>query len=665
MTRWLRGGYPLQTLNLSNFKGVREAEIAFRPLTVIAGANSSGKSTLIQSLALLHQVAAASRRGRRFPLNGGEVALGSFEDVLFRPASGDRPDEIRLGMTFRPGDQTLRRVSYGITLGRSADSDAGAADIRSLEVSESRPSPRVKPGGGRTQRESGLALQLAGGISDATLRKRREAAGLHRALVAVDRIQRRAGAAFVDDDAFSYEGTYSDNAGTPPRPRSRKVRGAQLEGAVPSVLLTEEHTTESLVLWWLYHHVFAAFRYDRADEFGMSSKDFAKARREITAAAVQDLRKYFEVSRKSLKTGEPLELESFLRKGEGSLEMGGGGSPAVRAVLREAYLSMARGSRKAKDLNFNMTIRIREQLDALKALQPKTLLSAESAEYTYLRTFLDEGIRYVGPLRSEPDLVYRQLPVGPVGSVGRRGEFAAAVLRMRGSSEISQPPLVPGSIKAPSTLSGLLDAWMSYLQLADRVTAEERGPLGFSLALEHGGRRSIESPLGVGVGFSQALPVVMQCLLAGPGTVVLLEQPELHLHPSAQQRLADFFLACARSGRQLVVETHSDHIVNRLRLLVAEDASDEAVRLVGLLFAEQEYGATTYRPVELSEYGALIDWPRGFFTDGVQDAEALIKAALEKQRRKAGEETSLAGGFAPPDRRLKSAKTPGRKKSAR
>ena len=139
----------------------------------------------------------------------------------------------------------------------------------------------------------------------------------------------------------------------------------------------------------------------------------------------------------------------------------------------------------------------------------------------------------------------------------------------------------------------------------------------------------------VGVGVSQVLPVLTVCLLAEPGDIVLLEQPELHLHPALQMRLADFLLACVDSGRQIIVETHSEHLVNRLRRRVAEDDSNDVGELVRIVFAERDTeGHTIFRPSDINPLGGLTeDWPDGFLDIGARDAQKLLQASLAKHRR--------------------------------
>jgi predicted ATPase len=144
----------------------------------------------------------------------------------------------------------------------------------------------------------------------------------------------------------------------------------------------------------------------------------------------------------------------------------------------------------------------------------------------------------------------------------------------------------------------------------------------------------------VGVGVSQVLPVLTLCLLSDPGSLIILEQPELHLHPATQQLLADFFLACARSGRQLLVETHSDHLVSRIRRRIAEDRSGVVKELATIVFAEQHPAeGTSYRPIEVSDYGSVEDWPEGFFDQAATEAQAILKEAVarRKEARAAGE----------------------------
>jgi predicted ATPase len=104
-----------------------------------------------------------------------------------------------------------------------------------------------------------------------------------------------------------------------------------------------------------------------------------------------------------------------------------------------------------------------------------------------------------------------------------------------------------------------------------------------------------------------------------------------------QLKLADFLLACSRTGRQIIIETHSEHIVNRLRRRVADDSSGTLSRSIGLLFAEQESGESQYRTTTISPSGGLSQgWPKGFLDVGSNEADEFLTEAL-RRRRDAGQ----------------------------
>ena len=176
--------------------------------------------------------------------------------------------------------------------------------------------------------------------------------------------------------------------------------------------------------------------------------------------------------------------------------------------------------------------------------------------------------------------------------------------------------------------------WLNWFGLADNATAQSaRRAVGLSVT-PPGGDTSVDLA-SVGVGVSQVLPVILVCLLSEPADVLILEQPELHLHPALQKRMADFLLTFVSAGRQILVETHSDHLVNQLRTQVASDETDEIRNLVKLIFAEQTDGITTYRESEINEYGGLSeDWPDGFLDISARSAQDLVRQSLRKLTRR-------------------------------
>jgi predicted ATPase len=137
----------------------------------------------------------------------------------------------------------------------------------------------------------------------------------------------------------------------------------------------------------------------------------------------------------------------------------------------------------------------------------------------------------------------------------------------------------------------------------------------------------------LGTGISQILPVLTICLTARRGDLILLEQPELHLNPSIQQKLAEFLLEMSKVDRQIIVETHSEYFVTRLRLIQARDEKNS--HDIKLLFVEKTTeSGTIYREVETNSFGEIQDWPKGFFDQASNDLRELMKAIASKKAKK-------------------------------
>jgi hypothetical protein len=243
---------------------------------------------------------------------------------------------------------------------------------------------------------------------------------------------------------------------------------------------------------------------------------------------------------------------------------------------------------------------------------------------------LFRDLQYLGPLRESPQVLYNPGPSRI--DLGTKGEYTAAVLHAHQKRKY-MVPLPDGNVRS-TRLGDALNLWLVELGLADEAKATDRGRLGIGLTVSPVGSGKDVDLTSVGVGVSQVLPVLLLCLLARRGSVVLMEQPELHLHPAMQLRLADFLLACAKSGRQIMIETHSEHLVNRLRLHVAQDETSASGDLVQLLFAEQENGVTSYRTSQINPLGGLSeDWPRGFLDVGSDEAGQLLRQTVLRQRQ--------------------------------
>jgi len=232
---------------------------------------------------------------------------------------------------------------------------------------------------------------------------------------------------------------------------------------------------------------------------------------------------------------------------------------------------------------------------------------------------LDRAIRYLGPLRAEPKVVSLTGERNPLLPVGARGESTADLLELQKNKVVTYWDW-NHKLHSKKLIDAVSD-WANYLGVGNKVNVKDQGILGRGLRLQvQGHERNLTA---IGVGASQLLPVLAIVLSADPGNIVCIEQPELHLHPEVQSKLGDFLLF-ARTDISVIVETHSEYLVTRIRRRVAEN--DKPPAEVAVYFAEQTDGVTKFRKLNLNVYGDFDEWPKGFFDTQDEDGRAIVKA---------------------------------------
>jgi len=141
----------------------------------------------------------------------------------------------------------------------------------------------------------------------------------------------------------------------------------------------------------------------------------------------------------------------------------------------------------------------------------------------------------------------------------------------------------------------------------------------------------------VGFGVSQVLPALVQAFYCPPNSTVWMEQPEIHLHPQVQAELADVFISATKAREegvnrniQLIVESHSEHFLNRLQRRVAE--GDIAPQDVAVYFCRRAGTSTELEPLKLNGFGEIENWPEHFFGDEMADIAGRTRAAMSKRQ---------------------------------
>jgi predicted ATPase len=217
--------------------------------------------------------------------------------------------------------------------------------------------------------------------------------------------------------------------------------------------------------------------------------------------------------------------------------------------------------------------------------------------------------------------------------VGREGEYCAHVLSVIGDRlplhvERAHPLHDDPS---PRLLKYEVEQWLSELSQPIEVTGERlQGSTVAELRYRLPGGTWVRST-NMGFGLTYALPIILGGLIAEPGGLVIVENPEAHLHPAGQSRMGVFLAWLAGHGVQVIVETHSDHVLNGMRRAVAEhryiDANSVAVHYFGGSIADSH--GRVFEPLSFTAGGSLSAWPSGFF-----DQYQIDVASLGQVRRR-------------------------------
>ncbi|MCL4821454.1 MAG: DUF3696 domain-containing protein [Vicinamibacteria bacterium] len=243
-----------------------------------------------------------------------------------------------------------------------------------------------------------------------------------------------------------------------------------------------------------------------------------------------------------------------------------------------------------------------------------------------------KGAYYLGPLRASPERQYPWSGAQPA-DMGRAGERAVDALL---ASRDRKSTIFRGRGRRRATLEEYVAEWLKKLGLIHefRVEALAEDSQLYRVLVRRSPKADEVLITDVGFGVSQVLPVLVLCFYVPEGSTVILEQPEIHLHPSVQSGLADVFIDAWRTRRvQVIVESHSEHLLRRLRRRVAEEGA--SADQVALYFCEAEAGESKLTRLAMDMFGNIENWPADFFGDELGEMAAMTQAA-QKRRRRAG-----------------------------
>jgi predicted ATPase len=242
---------------------------------------------------------------------------------------------------------------------------------------------------------------------------------------------------------------------------------------------------------------------------------------------------------------------------------------------------------------------------------------------------------YLSPEREGPrDLQRIQSVPSDHLQLGHGGEFSAEVLQANERVTVREALLhskTDVSKEANKWFRVQLEQWMNDIfPNVEIKTVSSPGTNAIGLRLKKGG---IEAdwlkPTNIGFGISYCLPILLGGLMSKEGGILIVDSPEAHLHPKSQSQVAQFLAVVAKSGVQVLIETHSDHIINGVRLAVARD--DITTKDVKIHFLAVGGSGAENLPITVTENGSLSKWPPGFFDQIEKDLAEIVKRKRAKK----------------------------------
>ena len=244
---------------------------------------------------------------------------------------------------------------------------------------------------------------------------------------------------------------------------------------------------------------------------------------------------------------------------------------------------------------------------------------------------LMDSFYYLGPLREPPKRDYHWSGSSP-NDVGQRGERAVDAILAATRDEETRTLRPPARGVPRIEFQEIIAHWLRELKLISEFDLDEIAK-GTNLyrAMVRTSLSNVWTALtDVGFGVSQVLPALVLLYYVPEGSTVLMEQPEIHLHPDVQSGLADVILnVAAVRDVQIIVESHSEHLLRRLQRRVAEEkASSEDVKLY---FVSSQKGQARVSDLILNEWGEIENWPDSFFGDEMGEIAAIVEAGLKRK----------------------------------
>jgi predicted ATPase len=633
----------LKSWFIQNFKPILDSgDLQLAPVTVLAGRNSSGKSSLIQSILMIAQTLSNRILDRALLPNGPIVQLGTFEDIL--------------------SEQTrLRTLVIGFELEMEKE---GSKVLTGTRIR--RAEGRFMPGLGTGIKSVKIISQFRSASTNGTSASAIEASKVNIESVSLEvtvfhkPLPDNHLSLFAEDETNTEIDFHLD---------IKRLSSEELELFLKDVSseylrLIPYTTTES-------NYMGAFTLKDTTSNVPLPNPSLITfshflPRRLIEKYIIEERRKIRLMSIIEMILELPIHQSQLIKSQlienyNGNIAVPDSSKEVIAGICKNYdilnlfsgytldelitwYKSLKSSKEKRRIKNkvvevfaetiSEQSIQLEQGTLALEAMTNNIYVENLEGAIDQTTQFFTSKIRYLGPLRADPQAVQKFAPSSELDDVGAKGEYAAAVYDANQNASIHWYNPLTEKIER-SSLKVALDTWAHYLGVADEVKIQMAGQSGVSWQVVPLKGQKARPLTAVGVGVSQILPILVMGLLAPSNTLLLVEQPELHLHPSVQARLGDFFMGLAKCDKQCLIETHSENLVSQLRYHIVQAQGQEKSNCLIYFVDQDEQGATRFNPIEISAQGNIMNWPDGFFDETMLQEDRITAAGLKKRAEKA------------------------------
>lgn len=224
--------------------------------------------------------------------------------------------------------------------------------------------------------------------------------------------------------------------------------------------------------------------------------------------------------------------------------------------------------------------------------------------------------------------------------VGYQGEYVNQVMLERLDDSVNDDFLIQKKYVKDiqdTFLAKQVQHWLDFITPGIELFPKEFSDLYMtSMGIRRKGfTDNFLNPYNIGFGVTYVLPIIVNCLICEPEDIIVIENPEAHLHPRAQTNLGIFLAQIASAGVQVVIETHSDHLIDGVRRSVVDEVIDTEHVIINFnsVVTKKYENNVIVEQLRIDNKGEIDHWPNGFMSQKATDMDAILRGRLEKRRQ--------------------------------